>query len=132
MLQRMNITPFVSNAEVPHAPRMAANGWRMLCCPMHIAMMLPMGMGAAPPAAAPSEPPPSFFDGTPQEVSDWVGRSDANTRDLYDVIEAGRLLVIRNATLWPMTDDRPLPAHDLLVRLSRAPLPQSCAAANGV
>ena len=116
MLQRMNITPFVSNAEVPHAPRMAANGWRMLCCPMHIAMMLPMGMGAAPPAAAPSEPPPSFFDGTPQEVSDWVGRSDANTRDLYDVIEAGRLLVIRNATLWPMTDDRPLPAHDLLVR----------------
>lgn len=98
-------------------PRRPVHGWRSLCCPLHAALsLLPMGMGAAPAAAPSAEPPPSFHDGTPQQASEWVDHGDAATRDLYDVVEAGRLLVIRNATLWPMTDEQPRPAHDLLVR----------------
>lgn len=86
------------NIALP-APR-NAHRWRSLCCPMHATLfLLPMGMGAALSPDAPSETPPSFFDGTPQKPSDWVSRGNAATRDLYDVIEAGRLLVIRNVTL---------------------------------
>jgi hypothetical protein len=112
----MSISPFLSSAEVPHAPRLAANGWRMLCCPMHMAMMLPMGMGAAVATPPSSEPPPSFLDGTAAQATEWASRGDEHTKDLFDVAEPGRWVVLRGATVWPMTGDYGLANHDILVR----------------
>lgn len=107
---------FQPDGQTTHMPRRAANGWRMLCCPMHMAAMMPMGMGAAVAVPPPSEPPPSFVDGTAPEASLWASRGDEHTWDLFQVAAPGRWVVIRGATVWPMTGDQPLPNHDILVQ----------------
>ena len=89
------------------------------CCPFHMAWALPMGMGAAPGAPVTDGPKPSFADGTVHELSAFATRGDSATRDLYEVLEPGRLLVIRGATVIPMRGARSLPDHDVLVRDGR-------------
>jgi hypothetical protein len=89
------------------------------CCPFHMAWALPMGMGAAPNPPPTSGPKPSFTDGTLKVLSSFASRDDAATRDLYDVMEPGQLLVIRGATVIPMRGEQRLPAHDVLVRDGR-------------
>jgi hypothetical protein len=89
------------------------------CCPFHMAWALPMGMGAAPTPPPTSGPKPSFTDGTLKDLSSFASRGDAATRDLYDVMDPGQLLVIRGATVIPVRGERRLPAHDVLMRDGR-------------
>lgn len=89
------------------------------CCPLHMAWALPMGMGAAPAVPVSGGPKPSFADGTVHELSAFATRGDEATRDLYEVLEPGRLLVIRGATVIPMRGAPSLPNHDVLVRDGR-------------
>ncbi len=114
----MQLTPPAATLG-PHAPALARGRWRSFCCPMHMAWALPMGMGAATEAAVPAGPKPSFVDGTQHELSAFAHRSDEATHDLYDYIPAGRLLVIRGATVIPMRGTERLPAHDVFVRDGR-------------
>jgi len=106
--------------------------WRGFCCPMHMAWALPMGMGATteiPEAAAPNGPGPSFVDGTVHTLSPFATRGDEATRDLYDTVAPGRLLVIQGATVIPMRGTQSLPAHDVLVRDGRILAVQATGAA---
>ena len=101
------------------APMQRPGRWRGFCCPMHMAWALPMGMGAATQAPAPTGPVPSFVDGTVHTLSPFATRGDEATRDLYDTVAPGRLLVIKGATVIPMRGAQALPAHDVLVRDGR-------------
>jgi len=108
-----------THLPTPPAPIQRPGRWRSFCCPMHMAWALPMGMGAATEAAAPAGPVPSFVDGTVHALSPFATRGDEATRDLFDTVAPGRLVVIQGATVVPMHGAKMLPAHDVLVRDGR-------------
>lgn len=82
------------------------------CCPMHMIMM----MGADRRGAQPQEgPTPSFADGTSSEPSAFCDGSDARTRDLYDIAEPGRPVVIRGSHVITMGSSGQLPDHDVII-----------------
>lgn len=62
-----------------------------------------MTSGATTPA--PDGPAPSFFDEVAKTPSVHAQAGDENTKDLFEHIDAERWLVIRGATVLPMTKD---------------------------
>ncbi|HSN71826.1 MAG TPA: hypothetical protein VLT59_09950, partial [Steroidobacteraceae bacterium] len=86
------------------------------CCPFHALMLWPGGMGAGRDTPAPAGDAPSFSDATPKEASPAASAGDAHTRDLYEVAGRDRLVVIRGATVLPMTNGGSLSNHDIVMR----------------
>jgi hypothetical protein len=107
---------------------LSAHPWRGYCCPLRMAWALPMGMGAAPPAAATDSPKPSFADGRARELSVFATRGDAATRQVESVV-VGNALVTRDAIergvarARSLFDAMPHPqarGRQMLIRASRA------------
>lgn len=73
-----------------------------------------MASGATTPA--PDGPAPSFFDEVAKTPSVHAQAGDENTKDLFEHIDAERWLVIRGATVLPMTKDERLSDCDVLIR----------------
>jgi len=84
------------------------------CCRMARAWW-PAGMASGG-SAVPDGPAPSFLDEVAKQPSAHALAGDENTRDLFEHVDADRWVVIRGATVLPMTKDERLPDCDVLIR----------------
>lgn len=87
------------------------------CCRMAAFARWPAGMGADGRTQQGSAgPAPSFLDETATKCSAHALAGDDNTRDLFEHLAADRWLVIRGATVLPMTKEERLADCDVFIR----------------
>lgn len=91
---------------------------RGACCPLHMII----GGFAMAGAGAPGDrtgTPVSFGDMTPKQRSHRCNEDRTATKDLYERLAPGQLLVFRDAHVLTMRDRAVLDSHDVLVRDGR-------------
>lgn len=86
------------------------------CCPQHAMLILGarMALGSGTPEL--DGPQPSFREGPNPNISSFAYGDDSNTRDLFEVAGKGQWVVVRSATVLPMTGGVALPDHDVLIQ----------------
>lgn len=85
------------------------------CCPFH-ALTLGFAGGLRCEAVASDEPPPSFADSTPKQVSAYCRATIGESRDLVAPTDARLSTLIRGVTVIPMTGPTRLPNYDVIIR----------------
>ncbi|WP_195908397.1 amidohydrolase family protein [Novosphingobium sp. Gsoil 351] len=90
-----------------------------LCCPQHAMLAFGARMAIGETQPAPEGPQPSFREGPDPNLSSFAAGDDRNTRDLFEVAEKERPVVVTGGTVLPMTSAETLPGHDVLIRDGR-------------
>lgn len=100
---------------IHHKPK-SNYAFQRYCCPQHAMLILGARMAIGAGDATPDGPQPSFREGPDPNLTSFAYGSDALTRDLYEIASRDQWIVVRNATVLPMTSGSALPGHDILVQ----------------